>query len=426
MAAIILSGKGGALLLRVVTNQHRHLYAVLLLAIVIFYYFLDNFFWGPVIGGLIGSYILRPLAWAALALLVIRLPGVRPAGKLKQRRFFLEIALVCGIIAVLGSLVAGVLGGFGKSPYNHSPLGILTNVIFLATYIWGMESARAWLLNHFFKQRPVIGIVLTGLFFSIFWFPFSQVTTLDSGLKTIEFAGNFLIPAVGESMLCSYLAFLGGPIPPLVFRAIVSGFHWLSPILPAPSWVIQTLIGTFVPVICMVVVYESCRSAAKVRRHKQDKQGSMWDGVFSSAVAIILIWFSAGAFSIFPAVVVSGSMLPTIKIGDMIIVKKVDPTTIEVGDIIQFKQDKIRIVHRVIDIERKGSQIGFVTKGDNNSSPDGDLVLSEQVTGRLVLTIPKAGALSMLIRSPDRDVINNMADIVNGDSAKGGRNVEKP
>lgn len=408
-----------------ITAPQRQRYALLLFALLLLFYYLDNFIWGSVLGGVWGNYVLRPLAWGSLAAFTLWLPGVRPGGKRRHRRALMVIGLACGLVAILGLLAAGIIGGFGKSPYDHSLKGIITNIIFMAGYLSGMEYARAWLLNQLFRKHPLPGIALTGLVFSLFWYPLAQITGLNSSLKAVEFAGNFFIPSLSESLLCSYLAFLGGPLPPLVYRAVFMGFQWFCPILPSSSWVIQTLIGTFVPVICMVLVYETYQFETRLHR-KHGNQENVWEGVFTSAAIIILIWFSAGVFSIFPAVVVSGSMIPTIKIGDMIIIKKTDPAEIKIGDIIQFKRDKIRVIHRVVDIGQQGSKTGFVTKGDNNSSADSDLVLPEQVTGRLLVTIPKAGALSMLIRSPDHDVWKNMADIVNGSPAKGGNDNEKP
>ena len=50
---------------------------------------------------------------------------------------------------------------------------------------------------------------------------------------------------------------------------------------------------------------------------EEDAKGSF---ILSVAV-IILVWLAVGVFSIYPSVIISGSMYPSIKIGDMIIVK---------------------------------------------------------------------------------------------------------
>ncbi len=76
-----------------------------------------------------------------------------------------------------------------------------------------------------------------------------------------------------------------------------------------------------------------------------------------------------------PIVVVKGtSMLPTLYYGDLVIVHKVPPDKIHVGDIIVYKSEYHGelVIHRVIKIV-KGPQckpLCYVTKGDNNLVSD--------------------------------------------------------
>ena len=76
-----------------------------------------------------------------------------------------------------------------------------------------------------------------------------------------------------------------------------------------------------------------------------------------------------------PIVVVKGtSMLPTLYYGDLVIVHKVPPDKIHVGDIIVYKSEYRGelVIHRVIKIV-KGPQckpLCYITKGDNNIASD--------------------------------------------------------
>lgn len=63
--------------------------------------------------------------------------------------------------------------------------------------------------------------------------------------------------------------------------------------------------------------------------------------------------------------VISGSMLPTIKIGDICTVKPVDVNEIMIGSVVAFKRDKIIIVHRIVDIREENHRKIFYEKGDN-------------------------------------------------------------
>ena len=94
-------------------------------------------------------------------------------------------------------------------------------------------------------------------------------------------------------------------------------------------------------------------------------------------------------------VVLSGSMEPMMRVGDIVVVHKVNPETIEPGDIIAFKDPSGRknviITHRVIAYSEDGE--GFRTKGDACEEPDRFVVKKEDVVGKPVFLVPFAGYL---------------------------------
>jgi signal peptidase len=102
-------------------------------------------------------------------------------------------------------------------------------------------------------------------------------------------------------------------------------------------------------------------------------------------------------------VVSSGSMIPTLNVGDIIIVRGIDPSTITVGTIIIFHSPydySTPIVHRVIAIDNEQGQEYFETKGDNNAVQDGWRVPASNLIGIYVAKIPYIGLLSLELRGP--------------------------
>ena len=70
----------------------------------------------------------------------------------------------------------------------------------------------------------------------------------------------------------------------------------------------------------------------------------------------------------------SESMVPTLNVGDLIIVNGMDPNLVTVGTIIVFhspRNHEMLIVHRVVGISSQGGKLYFETKGDNNPMKDG-------------------------------------------------------
>ena len=97
--------------------------------------------------------------------------------------------------------------------------------------------------------------------------------------------------------------------------------------------------------------------------------------------------------------IVSESMEPTLKINDVVVVKKCEATQLQKGDIITFQQDGRTISHRILDITKDKNIIKFRTKGDNNEIPDSDLVPESQVYGKVVFSIKKIGNIISYIQN---------------------------
>ena len=102
--------------------------------------------------------------------------------------------------------------------------------------------------------------------------------------------------------------------------------------------------------------------------------------------------------------VLSGSMEPTYHTGSLIYVKKVDPFTVEPGQVLTFLLDESTVAtHRVVAVvpdEDDPSTIRFRTKGDANDAEDGKLLRYKNVIGTPVFTIPCLGYVANYIQHP--------------------------
>ncbi len=102
-------------------------------------------------------------------------------------------------------------------------------------------------------------------------------------------------------------------------------------------------------------------------------------------------------------VIVSPSMHPTIKVNDAVIVKRTSAKKIKEGDIITFvssdtRTSGITITHRVIEVlkDSDGNRL-FRTKGDNNNVADSSLVKENDLSGKVIMKIPKIGYIQYFI-----------------------------
>lgn len=116
-------------------------------------------------------------------------------------------------------------------------------------------------------------------------------------------------------------------------------------------------------------------------------------------VILIILFFNKkteriNVFGIKGMVVVSGSMEPNIKVGDIVVVKHKAKDEIKVNDIIAFKNDNVVVTHRIVDIIDDKYQ----TKGDNNNVVDDELVQYDDVEGVKIFKIPVLGYVILFMR----------------------------
>ncbi len=93
--------------------------------------------------------------------------------------------------------------------------------------------------------------------------------------------------------------------------------------------------------------------------------------------------------------VVSGSMEPTLHIGDMIIINTKEKTY-KKGDIVTFyDKEGSFVTHRIISI----NEVEMVTKGDNNNKEDQPTNV-ENIVGKYVFKVSRGQKLLSALKSP--------------------------
>lgn len=94
----------------------------------------------------------------------------------------------------------------------------------------------------------------------------------------------------------------------------------------------------------------------------------------------------------------SGSMEPSIKRGDLIIVRPSENR--KINDVVTYRnQVGTLVTHRIVNIVNEDEKIFYQTKGDANNVVDNDLVSMNQLIGTVVLKIPKLGTLLGFFRT---------------------------
>ena len=108
---------------------------------------------------------------------------------------------------------------------------------------------------------------------------------------------------------------------------------------------------------------------------------------------------------IFPMIVLTDSMYPDIKSGDLIFCRTIDPEEVEVGMVISFfdpqGSSSAVVTHQVLEIiPTEGGSLSFRTKGINNNTEDRLPVPAANLVGRYTgFRIPNAGHVALFMQT---------------------------
>lgn len=362
-------------------------------------YLIVNFFLPGKVSADLFLYVYQPILWSSLAILAWL--GWR-FGLASRPKLGLPLAVTAFLVAfcqIAVLIIAGLFLGFGYSPYDHQPSGVLRNMLYLFTLLAAVELLRAFLAARFKQRHPLVSFILVSFFLSMLRIAPATFGQFDNIQSSIQIIGERLLPSLAQNMLATLLAWLGGPLASIAYLGILQLFEWLSPILPNLGWFVTAFIGTVLPAFGMLIVYNRFIAEPGEQELSEDrKNGSVTSWALVAVFTLVLVGFNTGLFGVHPSLIGSGSMSPSLMVGDIVITQYVPVEEIRVGDVISFREYGQSIIHRVVKIMNDADQVSLITQGDANNTPDPP-VTSSSYEGKVVFIIPKIGWVSIFIRN---------------------------
>jgi signal peptidase I len=212
------------------------------------------------------------------------------------------------------------------------------------------------------------------------------------------------------SAAASYFAVQGSLAPIITVSFVYTMAPLLLPILPNVTQLVWTLMVSGILFLTLVIyrlISNEKIRGMKIREKRMAKytEKNPIPGYLLTVAAMgVIIAFFAGAFPIYPVVILTGSMTGSYDRGSMVFVERVPHgealDRVEHGDAIHFlSRGRVAFIHRVIDFLYDEQDVReYVTKGDANERSDPNPVPQDDVLGIVRGHIPHAGQPYLFVR----------------------------
>ena len=370
--------------------QKSKLVTTIIILIILIYGLLSNLRFVYGLNGLY-LYIINPIFWIIFCIVLFFTLGTLYTNT-KLRKKIIQYTTVATLTYLIVYMLSGLFVTFGENPYSTTLKGLIINLWSLGIPIFAKEYIRYKLINNVYDRDKVKFAILISAVYIIIDIQYTSfIGQTIATLTIVKYISQVIIPNIAKNVLFSYIAIQGDYLPAILYQLVTNLYYWVSPILPNSPWAMTAIIDTVIPIILFLYIrYEKVKLVPqKDRRMVIDTNPG---SVIPLVIAIVLvIWFALGIFPVKPIAIATGSMEKEICVGDVAIIKKCNSNDVNVGDIIEYQMEGYTVVHRIIEKRQNNGKFSFITKGDNNNTPDRDEVKEDQLIGKVIFKIEYIG-----------------------------------
>ena len=178
-----------------------------------------------------------------------------------------------------------------------------------------------------------------------------------------------------------------------MYSLVTRLYYYLLPIVPNANEYITSVVEFTLPIIYCYRVYTFFKKEHDEEVERTYKKKHITTLIPSIIIVGILVYLTSGYFHYWAIAVASGSMSPTIKKGDVVIIEKLNGKfdNLKIDDTIAFRYENIVVVHRLIKIVNEDGKYYFYTKGDANIKEDNFAITEDMMIGTVNHKIPYIG-----------------------------------
>jgi signal peptidase I len=258
---------------------------------------------------------------------------------------------------------------------------IITELLRFIIIRKGRGYKSIWILAILFFTLIEIAIKIKGYDFNL-------------GIDVLKFSIEVFAPSLIKNILLCYLVNRVGYKSTITFRILFEVPLYLLPFFPNLGIFIDSILKIIFPTILLFVFLYKYSIPDKYEKIKEKSQSKIPKKIGYCSIIIIfltVVTLTSAKFNLFTIVIGSGSMKPILNKGDVVLVQKINPDSLNKGDIIIFKHDRRTVIHRLIDIKHLDGESYYYTKGDANKDADDYGINGDDIVGKCAFTIKYLG-----------------------------------
>ncbi len=344
-------------------------------------------------GTVINVYLLAAIV-AALFGVSIFLLGFKKGNIVSQKKGIIAVALITLAILFI-TYAIGLLSGFVRSPYSKNFFTIILNMLPIILVTISAEMLRYQLCRENDKINMILCVIVTILIDILYYMSFYKFT---DNFVLLQFVCVVILPSISKNIVLTLYSQRYGYWVSLVYPLIIGTYEYIVPITPGYDEYMTSIILILMPVFNYHLVSFYLR-----KREKRDIRESNVGAKIFIALCVLFLVFIIGIYSnlfrYWVATIASGSMSPTIEVGDIVVIDKwyaENPGGLRNGDILVFKMKDTLYTHRIINITEKNDNYYIRTKGDyKDNAEDSWVVVKTDIVGKVKFKIKFLGLPSV-------------------------------
>ena len=314
----------------------------------------------------------------------------------KYNKKITNLMLIIAIFYLLSIYVLGIYIGFYNATVKFSKWSIVNYIIPYILIIIATENIRKTIL---LKENEKSNIILLIFFVIIDIAITTNIYSVKSLMDYFMLIGFVIFSSIASNLLYNYISIKYRNCKGIIFYRIITTIYvYIIPIIPNIHILLETITRIIIPyIIYLILEFNYAKKEQKIEINKKTRDLVITSFLIILATGILMLVsckFKYGAL-----VIGSGSMTGTINKGDMIIYEsiEVEKENVEINDIIVFKYEGVRVIHRVIDKKDSGSGMRYYTKGDANPNEDTGYRTDLDIIGKVKMRLPYLGQLTVML-----------------------------